>query len=137
MVLTLLHVSDLHFEDSHWTDIQPVFKGLLDDLREFNPARAARHRQNHVGGGARDQGDRSRPSRTLPLGSINSSGAAFCQPSTHEFRTILKRSPTSAERLHWIDEKTQELLNLLADSIGTAKFLLLVKLPARVFASME
>src|SRR6202035_1044868 len=30
------------------------------------------------------------------------------------------------EDLHWIDEQTQELLNLLADSIGTAKFLLLV-----------
>src|SRR5260370_25623764 len=30
------------------------------------------------------------------------------------------------EDLHWIDEQTQDLLNLLADSIGTAKFLLLV-----------
>jgi predicted ATPase/class 3 adenylate cyclase len=30
------------------------------------------------------------------------------------------------EDLHWIDEETQELLNLLADSIGTAKVLLLV-----------
>ena len=30
------------------------------------------------------------------------------------------------EDLHWIDEATQEFLNLLADSIGTAKFLLLV-----------
>jgi tetratricopeptide (TPR) repeat protein len=30
------------------------------------------------------------------------------------------------EDLHWIDEQTQELLNLLVDSIGTAKFLLLV-----------
>jgi tetratricopeptide (TPR) repeat protein len=30
------------------------------------------------------------------------------------------------EDLHWIDEQTQELLNLLADSIGTAKFLLSV-----------
>jgi predicted ATPase len=30
------------------------------------------------------------------------------------------------EDLHWIDEQTQELLNLLAGSIGTAKFLLLV-----------
>jgi len=30
------------------------------------------------------------------------------------------------EDLHWIDERTQELLNLLADSIGTAKILLLV-----------
>src|SRR5579864_3073845 len=30
------------------------------------------------------------------------------------------------EDLHWIDEQTQELLNLLADSVGTAKFLLLV-----------
>jgi class 3 adenylate cyclase/tetratricopeptide (TPR) repeat protein len=30
------------------------------------------------------------------------------------------------EDLHWIDEETQMLLNLLADSIGTAKFLLLV-----------
>jgi tetratricopeptide (TPR) repeat protein len=30
------------------------------------------------------------------------------------------------EDLHWIDEQTQELLTLLADSIGTAKFLLLV-----------
>ena len=30
------------------------------------------------------------------------------------------------EDLHWIDEQTRELLNLLADSIGTAKILLLV-----------
>jgi predicted ATPase/class 3 adenylate cyclase/ribosomal protein L40E len=30
------------------------------------------------------------------------------------------------EDLHWIDEQTQELLNLLAESIGTAKILLLV-----------
>jgi predicted ATPase len=30
------------------------------------------------------------------------------------------------EDLHWIDEQTQELLNLLADSIGTTKVLLLV-----------
>ena len=30
------------------------------------------------------------------------------------------------EDLHWIDEATQEFLNLLADSLGTAKFLLLV-----------
>src|SRR5580704_14630125 len=30
------------------------------------------------------------------------------------------------EDLHWIDEETQELLNLLADSIATAKILLLV-----------
>src|SRR5258705_2931930 len=30
------------------------------------------------------------------------------------------------EDLHWIDDQTQEFLNLLADSIGTAKSLLLV-----------
>jgi class 3 adenylate cyclase/predicted ATPase len=30
------------------------------------------------------------------------------------------------EDLHWIDEQTQELLNLLVDSIGTARILLLV-----------
>jgi tetratricopeptide (TPR) repeat protein len=30
------------------------------------------------------------------------------------------------EDLHWIDEQTQEFLNLLADSIGTARILLLV-----------
>jgi class 3 adenylate cyclase/predicted ATPase len=30
------------------------------------------------------------------------------------------------EDLHWIDEQTQEFLNLLADSIGTAKILLLL-----------
>src|SRR6202044_2424021 len=30
------------------------------------------------------------------------------------------------EDLHWIDEETQGLLNLLADSIGSAKILLLV-----------
>jgi class 3 adenylate cyclase len=30
------------------------------------------------------------------------------------------------EDLHWIDEQTQEFLNLLADSLGTAKILLLV-----------
>ena len=33
---------------------------------------------------------------------------------------------TVFEDLHWIDEETQGLLNLLADSIGTAKILLLV-----------
>ena len=30
------------------------------------------------------------------------------------------------EDLHWIDEATQAFLNLLADSIGTAKILLLI-----------
>ena len=30
------------------------------------------------------------------------------------------------EDLHWIDDETQAFLNLLADSIGTAKILLLV-----------
>ena len=30
------------------------------------------------------------------------------------------------EDLHWIDEQTQEFLNLFADSIATAKILLLV-----------
>src|SRR5258705_4346023 len=30
------------------------------------------------------------------------------------------------EDLHWIDEQTQEFLNLLADSIGTAKILLML-----------
>ena len=30
------------------------------------------------------------------------------------------------EDLHWIDEHTQQLLDMLADSIGTAKLLLLV-----------
>jgi predicted ATPase len=30
------------------------------------------------------------------------------------------------EDLHWIDDETQAFLNFLADSIGTAKFLLLV-----------
>src|SRR2546430_12770875 len=30
------------------------------------------------------------------------------------------------EALHWIESETQELLNLLADSVATAKFLLLV-----------
>ena len=33
------------------------------------------------------------------------------------------------EDLHWIDDETQELLNLLADSIGTAKVLLLERAP--------
>ena len=41
------------------------------------------------------------------------------------------------EDLHWIDEQTQELLNLFADSIGTAKILLLVNYRPGVFASME
>jgi predicted ATPase len=46
-------------------------------------------------------------------------------------RTILRESLNQPlmvvfEDLHWIDEQTQELLNLLADSIGTAKLLLLV-----------
>ena len=30
------------------------------------------------------------------------------------------------EDLHWIDEQTQALLNLLVESIGTAKILMLV-----------
>ena len=30
------------------------------------------------------------------------------------------------EDLHWIDEATREFLNILADSLGTAKILLLV-----------
>jgi class 3 adenylate cyclase len=46
-------------------------------------------------------------------------------------RTLLRESLNQPlmvifEDLHWIDEQTQELLNLLADSIGTAKILLLV-----------
>ena len=41
------------------------------------------------------------------------------------------------EDLHWIDEATQEFLNLLADSIGTAKILAAGELPSRVLASME
>jgi predicted ATPase/class 3 adenylate cyclase len=46
-------------------------------------------------------------------------------------RTLLRESLSQPlmvifEDLHWIDEQTQELLNLLADSIGTAKVLLLV-----------
>jgi len=40
------------------------------------------------------------------------------------------------EDLHWIDEQTQELLDLLADSIGSSKFLLLGT-TVGVFASME
>jgi class 3 adenylate cyclase len=46
-------------------------------------------------------------------------------------RNLLRESMNQAlmvifEDLHWIDEQTQALLNLLADSIGTAKILLLV-----------
>jgi predicted ATPase/class 3 adenylate cyclase len=46
-------------------------------------------------------------------------------------RLILRESLNQSlmvifEDLHWIDEQTQELLNLLADSIGTAQILLLV-----------
>ena len=46
-------------------------------------------------------------------------------------RTVLRESLNQPlmlifEDLHWIDEHTQELLNRLADSIATAKFLLLV-----------
>ena len=41
------------------------------------------------------------------------------------------------EDLHWIDEETQELLNLLADSIGTAKIPAVGELSARIFTSME
>jgi predicted ATPase len=46
-------------------------------------------------------------------------------------RTLLRESLNRPlmvvfEDLHWIDEQTQELLNLLADSIGTAQVLLLV-----------
>jgi class 3 adenylate cyclase/predicted ATPase len=46
-------------------------------------------------------------------------------------RILLRESLNQAlmlifEDLQWIDEQTQELLNLLADSIGTAKILLLV-----------
>jgi len=46
-------------------------------------------------------------------------------------RILLRESLNQAlmvifEDLHWIDEQTQDFLNLLADSIGTAKILLLV-----------
>jgi hypothetical protein len=46
-------------------------------------------------------------------------------------RILLRESMNQAlmvifEDLHWVDEQTQALLNLLADSIGTAKILLLV-----------
>ena len=46
-------------------------------------------------------------------------------------RILLRESLNQAlmvifEDLHWIDEATQEFLNLLADSLGTAKLLLLV-----------
>ena len=46
-------------------------------------------------------------------------------------RTLLRESLNQPlmvmfEDLHWIDEETQAFLNLLADSIGTAKILLLV-----------
>jgi tetratricopeptide (TPR) repeat protein len=46
-------------------------------------------------------------------------------------RTLLRESLSQPlmvifEDLHWIDQQTQELLNLLADSIGTARVLLLV-----------
>jgi predicted ATPase len=40
------------------------------------------------------------------------------------------------EDLHWIDDETQAFLNLLADSIGTAKDPATCELPFRVFASM-
>jgi predicted ATPase len=52
---------------------------------------------------------------------------------THEAlkRIVLRESINQPlivifEDLHWIDERTQDFLNLLADSIGTAKILLLV-----------
>jgi predicted ATPase len=52
---------------------------------------------------------------------------------THEAikRVVLRESVNQPllvliEDLHWIDSETQALLNLLADSIGTAKMLLLV-----------
>ena len=41
------------------------------------------------------------------------------------------------EDLHWIDEETQALLNLLADSIGTAKLPAAGELSSRVLASVE
>src|SRR5216684_2222201 len=41
------------------------------------------------------------------------------------------------EDLHWIDGETQAFLNLLADSIGTAKILLLVNYRPGVHASVE
>ena len=41
------------------------------------------------------------------------------------------------EDLHWIDEETQALLNLLADSIGTTKILLLVNYRPEYYASVE
>jgi predicted ATPase len=40
------------------------------------------------------------------------------------------------EDLHWIDEQTQELLNILADSIGSAKILFTGELPPRVSSRM-
>ncbi len=41
------------------------------------------------------------------------------------------------EDLHWIDEETQALLNLLADSIGTAQASDAGELPPRILASVE
>ena len=41
------------------------------------------------------------------------------------------------EDLHWIDEETQEFLNLLADSIGTGEDPAAGELPSRILASVE
>ena len=48
------------------------------------------------------------------------SSAFFCARSLNQPLMLI------FEDLHWIDDETQTFLNLLADSIGTAKLLLLV-----------
>src|ERR1700687_3536780 len=65
-----------------------------------------------------------------PLGQMD--GQAKKRRTLEAIKRILLRESLNQplmvifEDLHWIDEATQELLNLLADSIGTAKILLLV-----------
>jgi len=36
------------------------------------------------------------------------------------------------EDLHWIDAETREVLDLLVDSVASARIIMLVKIPARV-----
>jgi len=61
----------------------------------------------------------------LPLRSVPISLHQHQETHDHPafFRSLLM---VIFEDLHWIDEATQDLLNLRADSLGTAKILLLV-----------
>ena len=76
--------------------------------------RAARHRRRRRSAGADGRAGQASGAR-----SKRSSGSCCARSLNQPLMVIF-------EDLHWIDEETQAFLNLLADSIGTAKILLLV-----------